>query len=155
MVRVLWESAWSRDKRLYYPVIKGVFNKPWDAKIPSFTIGSRSHASCGFVRLALLRFKYQGVEIHFSPGVQIRGDTDTESRYVEENCCLDTTFFFPCVFVKFFFEASQNLSWEQNRDKWIYLEKICFLIHVLQKSHELHFACINLGWALPKTLHTG
>ena len=26
------------------------------------------------------------VEIHFSPGVQIRGDTDTESRYVEENC---------------------------------------------------------------------
>lgn len=55
--------------------------------------------------LTLLRF-HQGVEIHFSPGVQIRGDTDTESRYVEENCCLDTTAaFFPCVFVKFFFRS--------------------------------------------------
>lgn len=77
------------------------------------------HASCG-LKVDAASF-HQGVEIHFSPGVQIRGDTDTESRYVEENCCLDTTAsFFPYVFVKFFFEASQNLSWEQNRDKLIH-----------------------------------
>lgn len=148
-------TSWSFSfyKRLYYPIIKGVFNKPFFDATNSITLGSRLHAKhVGWSGWRCFVFTKALRSIFLLVCKFVETPTRRAGMWRKTVAWIQLLLFSHVFLLSFFFEASQNLSWGQNRDKLIHLEKICFLIHVLPKSHELYFACINLGWALPKTV---